>query len=442
MSREALDKGRITHAGQDGNREFITLLACICADATYIPPALIYKGEPGYLQDTWFDDVQEEDTVYFATSSNGWSCHELGGNWLVNVFDRHTRKKAKNRRRLLVVDGHSSHINMQFINSCDERRILLLVLPPHSTHRLQPLDVSCFSPLARYYTNELNKLTCNSLGHNEMSKRLFWKLFLPSWIAAFSPENVVSAWTKTGLFPFDPEVVLAQIAKPPTPTAKEKVQTPMTGRTIRRFQEDFLRSPTAAKQQLLLKANERLAAEHSIAIHRCRGLEQALQLEKRKRQKGKRLNLVGEEASGAQFFSPERVRAARAFQAQKEAEKQLELDLKAEKKAQATSKRLEKEKEKAERAVKAAEKKQLAAEQKLQKMAEKQARQELLTVATPIKTAPRRLQAIPPLTKAPRKRGISAISSIAETSPVKSQKVVVSTTTRGRAVLRPHRFIS
>jgi hypothetical protein len=53
--------------------------------------------------------------------------------------------------------------------------------------------------------------------------------------------------------------------------------------------------------KLLLKANERLAAEDSIAIHVNRGFEQAMKLEKQKRRRGKRLDSIGEEASGAQF---------------------------------------------------------------------------------------------------------------------------------------------
>jgi hypothetical protein len=52
MSLEALESGRITHLSQDGNREFIRLLACIAADGTALPPALIYKGDSGVLQDT------------------------------------------------------------------------------------------------------------------------------------------------------------------------------------------------------------------------------------------------------------------------------------------------------------------------------------------------------------------------------------------------------
>jgi hypothetical protein len=286
LELEALESGRITHAAQDGSREFITLLACICGDGTSLPPALIYKGALGTMQDTWLEDVQKKDEVYFSTSVNGWSCDELGARWLVDVFDRHTKEKAGNRRRLLIVDGHSSHINMNFINLCDERHILLLVLPPHTTHRLQPLDVACSPPLARYYTNELNKLIRHSLGHNDMGKRLFWRLFLPAWTAAMSPHNIASAWAKTGLFPFDPQVVLSKIAKPAAPRQDPRLQTPMTGRAIRRFHKSYLRSPTIAKTRMLLKANERLAAEHSIVTHVARGLEKAIKLEKRKAQEG------------------------------------------------------------------------------------------------------------------------------------------------------------
>ena len=97
---------------------------------------------------------------------------------------------------------------------------------------------------------------------------------------------------------------------------------------------------------MLLKANERLAAEHSIATHVIRGLEQAIKLEKRKRKKGKKLNLLDKKISRTQFFSPSRVQAARDYQAIKEAEKQQELDIKTEKKTQAEAKKLQKEKDK------------------------------------------------------------------------------------------------
>ena len=45
MSLEAFQSGRITHANQNESREFISLLTCISASETFLPPVLIYKGE-------------------------------------------------------------------------------------------------------------------------------------------------------------------------------------------------------------------------------------------------------------------------------------------------------------------------------------------------------------------------------------------------------------
>jgi hypothetical protein len=148
MSKEALQSGRIKHSKQDGSREFITLLACICADGTTLPPALIYQGESHDLQDTWVEDLGNE-IAYFAASDNGWSCDNLGLQWLIKVFDPYTRTKAGRGKRLLIVDGHSSHVNMKFLDAADRLRIIVHIMPPHSTHRLQPLDVGLFGPLAQ-----------------------------------------------------------------------------------------------------------------------------------------------------------------------------------------------------------------------------------------------------------------------------------------------------
>jgi hypothetical protein len=39
---QQLKSKKVIGASQDWSREFISLLACICADGTAIPPALIY----------------------------------------------------------------------------------------------------------------------------------------------------------------------------------------------------------------------------------------------------------------------------------------------------------------------------------------------------------------------------------------------------------------
>ena len=44
---------KLLGTSQDGNREWITIVATIYADGTSLPPALIYKAVSGDLQDIW-----------------------------------------------------------------------------------------------------------------------------------------------------------------------------------------------------------------------------------------------------------------------------------------------------------------------------------------------------------------------------------------------------
>jgi hypothetical protein len=52
FSRRLYEEGKLKAYIQDGNREWITLLACICADGSYIEPSLIYQLASGLIQDS------------------------------------------------------------------------------------------------------------------------------------------------------------------------------------------------------------------------------------------------------------------------------------------------------------------------------------------------------------------------------------------------------
>ena len=190
----------------------------------------------------------------------------------------------------------------------------------------------------------------------------------------------------------------------------------------------------------MIKANESLTAKTSIYEHQLRGLEKSLQLEKRKRKKGKKLHGAGEATGGAQFWGPEEIQAAKERNATKEAEKQLIEDEKAAKKASALEKKLQKQIEKAQRAIRLLEKRQALAEEKLQKAAEKQALQELKSAAAQIAQAPRKAQRELPIPKIAKKRKLAAVLPVGDVVSAKKQKVMVSISTKGRAILRPQRF--
>ena len=120
----------------------MSLLAAICADGTALPPDIIFVLKNSTIQSHWVADIEARThLIHVASSSRGWTDKDIGLAWLEQVFDRYNKPKARLKYRLLIVDGHGSHLTQAFIEYCHQKRIILAVLPPHSTQTLQPLDV-------------------------------------------------------------------------------------------------------------------------------------------------------------------------------------------------------------------------------------------------------------------------------------------------------------
>jgi hypothetical protein len=69
FSKAVFTSGKIKNTIQDGNREWITVIATICADGTTLSPGLIYQAITGNIQDTWLQDYDPDQHPCFFTSS-------------------------------------------------------------------------------------------------------------------------------------------------------------------------------------------------------------------------------------------------------------------------------------------------------------------------------------------------------------------------------------
>jgi len=229
FSRASVESRTRRQPMQDGNRQWVSILASVCADGSALPPGIIYPGAPNEIQSSWVEDIDaEKHSVFVTATPSGWTNDEVGLAWLEQVFDRYTREKARRSWRLLIVDGHGSHITWSFIKYCDRNRILLLVFPPHSTHTLQPLDVALFSPLGTSYTNQLTEHLHSTQGLVGVKKRDFFRLFYESWTCTFTPSLILKAFEVTGLSPPNAAVIVdkfrnkrRQLPRTPSPIAAD-----------------------------------------------------------------------------------------------------------------------------------------------------------------------------------------------------------------------------
>jgi hypothetical protein len=123
----------------------ITTLVAISASGQITPPMHISPGQR-FAYNPLEGGVEG---AYFARSSNGWIKTELFYGWIKNHF---SICAGHERPVLLIVNGHTTHIDLDVSQFCKEDQILLYCLPPHSSHIIQLLDVGFFGPL---------KITCN-----------------------------------------------------------------------------------------------------------------------------------------------------------------------------------------------------------------------------------------------------------------------------------------
>ena len=144
-----------TYTKSPENREWATVIETISADGRKLRCLVIFKGKS--LQTTWFLSETVPDW-YYTTSKKGWTSNAIGLEWLERVFIPEARA-GHDRPVLLLLDGHGSHIDIEFLWRCKEHRIHLLFLPAHSSHVLQPLDLAPFTVVKSSYREQIRELS-------------------------------------------------------------------------------------------------------------------------------------------------------------------------------------------------------------------------------------------------------------------------------------------
>ena len=182
------------------------MVECISGDGMTIPPLVIFKGEN--IQKAWIPEEMNSDWNW-ASNTKGWTCDTIGDNWIRHCFEPATRNKANGAVRLLIADGHGSHVTASFIHFCMDNNILILLLPPHSSHLTQPLDVRIFSVLKKQMANELDCIL--RYGVDNIKKFEWADCYRIARPNSMSPSNIAGAWSGAGLIPFMPQKVLRRL---------------------------------------------------------------------------------------------------------------------------------------------------------------------------------------------------------------------------------------
>lgn len=143
---------RVFSADSD-NRKSLIAIECINAMNFSISFFLILTG--AMIMQSWINNDLSNDVV-LTVAETGYSNDWLSLQWLKH-FNIHSAKSQKGAYRLLLMDGYGSHHIIEFIEFCEENKIILFDLSAHTTHILQSLDVIVFQPLKHWHAEAVKK---------------------------------------------------------------------------------------------------------------------------------------------------------------------------------------------------------------------------------------------------------------------------------------------
>ncbi|RFU36216.1 hypothetical protein B7463_g148, partial [Scytalidium lignicola] len=183
----------------------VTVIESINTCGWMLPPLVIFKGK--HYQLTLTNLLPDDWRIEW--SDNGWTNNRIGLEWLEKTFELATKERTKGQYHMLVLDGHGSHIALEFDLFYSQHKIIPICMPPHSSYLLQLLDVTCFSVLKRAYGAQIESKVRGKIQH--IDKEDFLELYPIVRQQTFKSTNIQSGFSATGLIPYEPEHVLSKL---------------------------------------------------------------------------------------------------------------------------------------------------------------------------------------------------------------------------------------
>ena len=166
-------------------------------------------------------------------------CFQINGSFTQDTFTdviRHLIDHNQPGKKLLILDGHSSHHTMEaldlyvtpcYVITCDvelffsmschaphatrcvQHDIHVLNLPANLTHLLQVPDVSVFGPFKTMLAQTM--AAREHEGHSVVQPHEIATVTRKAWEKAASDVNIIAGFKKTGIWPLDPSKITPSI---------------------------------------------------------------------------------------------------------------------------------------------------------------------------------------------------------------------------------------
>lgn len=202
----------------NSGKTMFSVLFCVSATGVYLPPFTVYKSKN--LYDAWTKGGPQY--AGYGCSESGWMQDFNFEAWIITIFIPFVSDYEK--PVLLTLDGHNSHLTYNTVKEAMANNIIILCLPPNTSHALQPLDVGVFKSVKASWRTILSDWFRDSRLQN-VDKVVFPKLLAKLWMN-LKPEHAANGFRGCGLLPVNRSAVQHRVIADASDVTDKEVVTP------------------------------------------------------------------------------------------------------------------------------------------------------------------------------------------------------------------------
>ena len=197
-----------TQAVTSGKSQTTTIIGCVSGVGQQVPPFFIFPGT--HMMDALMEGSSPGSMG--TVSPTGWSSSDIFRQYMRDHLLKYLPSRGDDYV-LILYDGHKSHCSLGLIEWAKSENIILFVLPPHCSHILQPLDVSCFGPFQIAWNSACQKYMRESDGR-VITRYDVCQLACKVYLSTITVTNIVAAFKRCGIHPFNADIVNDSLLAP------------------------------------------------------------------------------------------------------------------------------------------------------------------------------------------------------------------------------------
>ncbi|PXF46225.1 hypothetical protein BWQ96_04010 [Gracilariopsis chorda] len=145
-------------------QQHVTMMAVVSADGRAWSPLAVLPGKQAKFRKR-HDGTRETPsmflppTAYCVYREKAGVDTDIFYHWGEKFVVETSLLRKRHRNIILALDGYGAHCYYKVLQLFEDKNIVVVGLPAHTSHRTQPLDFSVFYPYKTAFRNELNKST-------------------------------------------------------------------------------------------------------------------------------------------------------------------------------------------------------------------------------------------------------------------------------------------